>query len=57
MGRPMQKGLRPLTQPEEQELQRIVKATSERVDPCDEPKPCSQWQQESRARKPRRRPT
>ena len=32
MGRPVQEGLRPLTKPEEQELQRIVKATSERVD-------------------------
>ena len=32
MGRPVHEGLRPLTKPEEQELQRIVKATSERVD-------------------------
>jgi transposase len=32
MGRPVQEDLRPLTKPEEQELQRIVKATSERVD-------------------------
>ena len=32
MGRPVQEGLRPLTKPEEQELQRTVKATSERVD-------------------------
>ena len=32
MGRPVQEGLRPLTKPEEQELERITKATSERVD-------------------------
>jgi transposase len=32
MARPVQEGLRPLTAPEEQELRRIVKATSERVD-------------------------
>jgi transposase len=32
MARPVQESLRPLTKPEEQELQRIVKATSERVD-------------------------
>lgn len=32
MGRPVQEDLRPLTKPEEQELQRTVKATSERVD-------------------------
>lgn len=32
MARPVQEDLRPLTRPEEQELQRIVKATSERVD-------------------------
>ena len=32
MGRPVNESLRPLTKPEEQELQRTVKATSERVD-------------------------
>jgi transposase len=32
MGRPANESLRPLTKPEEQELQRTVKATSERVD-------------------------
>jgi transposase len=32
MGRPVKEGLRPLTKPEAQELQRTVKATSERVD-------------------------
>ena len=32
MGRPVNEALRPLTKPEEQELQRTVKATSERVD-------------------------
>ena len=32
MGRPVQEGMRPFTKPEEQELQRVVKATSERVD-------------------------
>jgi transposase len=32
MGRPVKEDLRSLTKPEEQELQRIVKATSERVD-------------------------
>ena len=32
MGRPVKEGLRPLTKPEEQELQQTVKATSERVD-------------------------
>jgi hypothetical protein len=32
MGRPVKEGLRSFTRPEEQELQRVVKATSERVD-------------------------
>lgn len=32
MGRPVKESLRPLMKPEQQELQRIVKATSERVD-------------------------
>jgi transposase len=32
MGRPVKEGWRPLTKPEEQELQRTAKATSERVD-------------------------
>lgn len=32
MGRPVKEGLRLFTGPEEQELQRAVKATSERVD-------------------------
>ncbi len=32
MGRPVQEGLRSFSKPEEQELQRVVKATSERVD-------------------------
>lgn len=32
MGRPVNESLRPLTKPEEQELNRVVKATSERVD-------------------------
>src|SRR2546422_5474045 len=32
MGRPVKEDLRPLSRPEEQELQRMVKATSERVD-------------------------
>ena len=32
MGRRVNESLRPLTKPEEQELQRTVKATSERVD-------------------------
>ena len=32
MGRPVKEPLRPLSKPEEQQLQRIVKATSERVD-------------------------
>lgn len=32
MGRPVKEGLRSLNKPEEQELQRVVKATSERVD-------------------------
>jgi transposase len=32
MGRPVKEGLRPLSRAEEQELQRVVKATSERVD-------------------------
>src|SRR6266849_2739719 len=32
MGRPVKEGLRLFTGPEEQELQRVVKATSERVD-------------------------
>ncbi len=32
MGRPVKEDLRSLTKPEEQELQQIVKATSERVD-------------------------
>lgn len=32
MGRPIKEGLRPFSKPEEQELQRVVKASSERVD-------------------------
>ena len=32
MGRPVKEGLRSFSKPEEQELQRVVKATSERVD-------------------------
>ena len=32
MGKPVNESLRPLTAPEEQELQRTIKATSERVD-------------------------
>jgi len=32
MGRPVKEGLRSFNKPEEQELQRVVKATSERVD-------------------------
>jgi len=32
MGRPVRESLRPFSKPEEQELQRVVKASSERVD-------------------------
>jgi len=32
MGRPVKEGLRSFSKPEEQELQRVVKATSERID-------------------------
>ncbi len=32
MGRPVKEGLRSFTKPEEQELQRVMKATSERID-------------------------